>query len=274
MAGLPLALALAAVAGVWLAGCVWSFEEQTAFATAKGFAVPELLPLVLDGLAVSLAGVAYAAALDGRAAVQARAMTACAVAASSASNGAWAWTRTSADVGAVVLAAGVPVAANVAFEVLLGELRRQVHRRRGLPAPVAVPWPRPVRLVLAPVVAWREWRDAVLTLTAPLVPVVPVVPVEAPPSLEPAAPAAPAPSATRPEPAANPAPRRRPAKRAATATGSALPEDVLTVGRQVAADLAADGATLTRRALADGFRSRGQSLSSDRASALLRALRA
>jgi hypothetical protein len=271
VAGLPLALALAAVAGVWLAGCVWSFEEQTAFATAKGFAVPELLPLVLDGLAVSLAGVAYAAALDGRAAVQARAMTACAVAASSASNGAWAWTRTSADVGAVVLAAGVPVAANVAFEVLLGELRRQVHRRRGLPAPVAVPWPRPVRLALAPVLAWREWRDAVLTLTAPLVPVVPVVPVEAPPPLEPGPP--PPPPVTRPEPAAKRA-QRRPAKRAATATGSALPEDVLTVGRQVAADLAADGATLTRRTLADGFRSRGQSLSSDRASALLRALRA
>ena len=172
--GLPLTLALLAVAGVWLAGAVWSFEEQTRYAASRGFTLPWLLPLVLDGLAVSLAGVAYAAALDGRPAVQARVMTAVAVIASAASNGAWAWTRTAAasptgvpDPGAVVLAVGVPVASILAFEVLLGELRRQVHRRRGQPAPVAVPAPRLVRLVLSPWGTFRQWRATVLAVTAP-----------------------------------------------------------------------------------------------------------
>lgn len=194
----PLSLALIAVAGVWLAGCVWSFEEQTAFAADKAFVIPELLPLVLDGLAISLAAVAYAASLDGRAAVSARIGTAVAVAASASSNGAWAWTRTSGDVGAVVLAAGVPVAANLAFEVLLSELRRQVHRRRGMAAPAAIPWPRPVRIALAPVSTFREWRSLVLDLTALTAPVgdarpdvvtqdPPIAVPEAPPALQPPA---------------------------------------------------------------------------------------
>jgi hypothetical protein len=54
----------------------------------------------------------------------------------------------------------------MAFEVLLAELRRQVQRRRGGPAPVAVPYPRLIRLVLAPWQTFRAWRELVLRITA------------------------------------------------------------------------------------------------------------
>jgi Protein of unknown function (DUF2637) len=108
--------------------------------------------------------VACAASLDGRPGVVARLGTAVAVAASAASNATFAWQR-SGDRATVVLAAGVPLAANLAFEVLLHELRRQVLRRRGLPAPAAVPYPRLIRVVLAPVSTLRQWRRLVLDLT-------------------------------------------------------------------------------------------------------------
>lgn len=164
---LPLRLALTAIGLVWLAGCVWSFEEQTAFAWSKRFNVPELLPLVVDGMAVSMAAVAWAASLDARPAVFARIGTALAVACSAGSNAAWAWERSTADPGTIALAAGVPIVANLAFEVLLAELRRQVLRHRGLPAPVALPYPRLVRIVLAPWSTFVVWRRLVLAATDP-----------------------------------------------------------------------------------------------------------
>ena len=166
-AALPIRLALATVAAVWLLGCVWSFQEQSQFAAAKGFELPHLLPLVIDGFAVSMATVAWAASLDARPAVAARLATLAAVAASSGSNGVWAWLRTEHDAVTVTIAVAVPVAANLAFEVLLAELRRQVQRRRGLPAPVAVAYPRVIRLVLAPWSTFTAWRRQVLILTDP-----------------------------------------------------------------------------------------------------------
>ena len=168
-AALPIRLALATVAAVWLLGCVWSFQEQSQFAAAKGFELPHLLPLVIDGFAVSMATVAWAASLDARPAVAARLATLAAVAASSGSNGVWAWLRTEHDAVTVTIAVAVPVAANLAFEVLLAELRRQVQRRRGLPAPVAVVYPRVIRLVLAPWSTFTAWRRQVLILTAPTI---------------------------------------------------------------------------------------------------------
>jgi hypothetical protein len=168
-----LGLALAAVAAVWIGGCVWSFEEQKAFAAAKGFQVDWILPAVVDGMALALAAVAFAAALDGRPAIGARIGTALAVAASATSNAVWAWERTGGgseaggDFTAVALAAGVPIAANLAFEVLLSEFRQQVLRRRGVPAPVKVPAPRPVRLLLSPIKSSKEWRRMVLDATDP-----------------------------------------------------------------------------------------------------------
>jgi len=165
-ASLPMRTALLAVAAVWLLGAVWSFTEQSAFAGNKGFSYPHLLPLVIDGFAVAMAGVAWAASLDARPAVAARLATVIAVAASSASNGAWAYLRTNHDLTAVVLGVAVPIAANLAFEVLLAEMRRQVQRRRGLPPPVAIPYPRLIRLGLAPFRTFVEWRALVLDLTA------------------------------------------------------------------------------------------------------------
>lgn len=165
-ASLPMRTALVAVAAVWLLGAVWSFTEQSAFAGNKGFSYPHLLPLVIDGFAVAMAGVAWAASLDARPAVAARLATVIAVAASSASNGAWAYLRTNHDLTAVVLGVAVPIAANLAFEVLLAEMRRQVQRRRGLPPPVAIPYPRFIRLGLAPFRTFVEWRALVLDLTA------------------------------------------------------------------------------------------------------------
>lgn len=164
-ASLPMRTALLAVAAVWMLGAVWSFTEQSAFAGNKGFSYPHLLPLVIDGFAVAMAGVAWAASLDARPAVAARLATVIAVAASSASNGAWAYLRTNHDLTAVVLGVAVPVAANLAFEVLLAEMRRQVQRRRGLPPPVAIPYPRLIRLGLAPFRTFVEWRELVLDLT-------------------------------------------------------------------------------------------------------------
>jgi len=165
-AALPMRGALVTVGVVWLLGCVWSFQEQSAFAASKGFTFPHLLPLVIDGFAVSMAGVSWAASLDARPAILARLAMVVAVGASSASNGVWAWLRTHHDVVAVALGVTVPVSANMAFEVLLTELRRQVQRHRGLPAPVAVPYPRLIRLALAPWRTFRSWRDLVLHITA------------------------------------------------------------------------------------------------------------
>jgi hypothetical protein len=183
-AALPMRTALTGVALVWLLGCVWSFEEQTNFAAAKGFTLPWLLPLVIDGLAAAMAGVAYAASLDARPAIPARIATALAVAASATSNGAWAYERAGTDAGTVALAVGIPVAANLAFEVLLSELRRQIQRRRGQRPPVAIPYPRIIRIVLSPFKTFVTWRRLVLEITDPRREIEPMSPV---PAVEPAA---------------------------------------------------------------------------------------
>ena len=133
-ASLPMRTALLAVATVWILGCVWSYQEQSAFAASKGFTFPHLLPLVIDGFSVSMAGVAWAASLDARPAIPARLATVVAAGASSTSNGVWAYLRAHHDVVTVTLGVAVPVAANLAFEVLLAELRRQVQRRRPMTA--------------------------------------------------------------------------------------------------------------------------------------------
>ncbi|WP_346536926.1 DUF2637 domain-containing protein [Micromonospora sp. DPT] len=166
-AHLPLGIALTLIAGVWVAGAVWSFDEQTRYAHAKGFDIPQLLALVLDGMAVAMAAVSWAASLDARPAVFARLVTAVAIAASSTSNGAWAWTRSKGDEQTIVLAAAVPVLAMLAFEVLLSEVRRQVLRQRGQPGPVVVTPPRLIRVALAPWSTLRDWRRLVLDATDP-----------------------------------------------------------------------------------------------------------
>jgi hypothetical protein len=163
----PLVIALLSIAAVWAAGAVWSFDEQTAFATNRGFEIPWLLPTVLDGFAFSMAAVAWASSLDGRSAGFARLGAMIAIAGSAASNGTWAWQRSHGDVATIALAAAVPVVSNLAFEVLLGEVRRTVQRSRGLPAPVPVPAPRVIRLLLSPFATYVAWRRLVLAATDP-----------------------------------------------------------------------------------------------------------
>ncbi|MFI5852250.1 DUF2637 domain-containing protein [Micromonospora chalcea] len=165
--GAPTVIALALIAAVWVCGAVWSFEEQTRLAEQLGFEIPELLPLTLDGLAVAMAAVAFAASLDARPAVYARLITAVAIGASAASNASAAWRRSAGDEQTVVIAAGVAVAAMFAFEVLLGEVRRQVLRHRGQPGPVAIVYPRLVRLFLSPWPTFAAWRRLVLDATDP-----------------------------------------------------------------------------------------------------------
>lgn len=165
----PLWIALALIFGVFSAGAVWSFREQSALARSAGFHVPELLPLAIDGFAIAMAAVAWAASLDGRAALFARLGIAVGIACSAATNAAWAWERSTADVLTIVLGGGVPILTMVAFEVLLSEARRQVQRRRGLPGPEPVPLPRLYPVLLAPFSTLRDWRREVLDRTAPRV---------------------------------------------------------------------------------------------------------
>lgn len=166
-AGLPTGLALALIAGVWFAGAVWSFEEQTKLARSRGFQTPELLPLVLDGMAVAMAAVAFAASLDARPAVLARLGTALAIACSAASNVTWAWTRSTGEEVTIALSGGVPVVSMLAFEVLLSEIRKQVQRSRGQAPRVVVTPPRMIRLALAPWPTYVAWRRYVLDVTDP-----------------------------------------------------------------------------------------------------------
>jgi hypothetical protein len=246
-----MALALVMVTGVWLSGAVWSFEEQTAFAASAGFRVPWLLPLILDGLALALASVAAAASLDGRPAIPARLGTAIALASSAASNARWAWERTAGDTAPVVLAAGVPVVSFLAFEVLLAELRRQVHRCRGLPAPVAIPAPRLIRLALAPRRAFGEWRDDVLRLTAPALTIEPTIDQPKPnpvPDHDPA----PDPAAARSPEAEPPNPRRRPARRTTTSRAPSRRRSIEELRTDLAASI--DAGTLPINPSAEAIR--------------------
>ncbi|PWR08553.1 hypothetical protein DKT68_15160 [Micromonospora acroterricola] len=211
---LPIGIALTLIAGVWLAGAVWSFEEQTHYAKANGFTTPQLLPLVLDGMAVAMAAVSWAASLDARPAVFARLVTAVAITASSASNGAWAWTRSDGDEQTIVLAAAVPVLAMLAFEVLLSEVRRQVLRRRGQPGPVVVMPPRLIRVALAPWSTLRDWRRLVLDATDPRKSFAPVAQPDRAPAVKVAAhvPAQPVAQPAQPPRAPEVEPPRMPAR--------------------------------------------------------------
>lgn len=163
---LPMRLALGLVASVWAVGAVWSYGEQTGFGVAKLFAHPALLPLALDGFAVAMATLAFAASLDGRPAIPARLATVVGAGLSAASNGVWAAQRSNGDIATIVISVCIPIIANVAFETLLSEVRRRVQRSRGMPPPVVLPTLRIVRLLLAPVETFGDWRSEVLALTA------------------------------------------------------------------------------------------------------------
>ena len=162
----PLVISLLLIASVWAAGAVWSFDHQKRFARALGFHHDYLLPAVADGLPVAMAAVAFSASLDGRGATAARLGTALTITGSAISNGMYAWRR-SHDLTTVVVALAIPVMAAVAFEVLLGELRKSVMQARGVTPPVPVPHLRPIRVLLDPRREIAQWRRHVLTVTDP-----------------------------------------------------------------------------------------------------------
>lgn len=257
-------VSLLCIALVWLLGCVWSYEEQSGYATLKGFRIPWLLPLVLDGLAFSLAAVAFAASLDGRPALFARVATVAAVASSATSNGAFAWQRSGGDIGTLALAAGVPIAANLAFEVLLVEIRKQVMRRRGIPVPVALPYPRWQQMLLSPFRTFGQWRRLVLAATdlAPLFAAAqsaaktepehsgdrsaPVAPAPAPVET-PAEQSAPSQPEAQPERSAPPAPVRPAVRKSAPSRRSAPATPLHLVGAPHSPTARADAGTLRGR---------------------------
>jgi Protein of unknown function (DUF2637) len=167
-----LVAALLGVAAVWGLSAWWSFAEQTAAADHLHFRHPAVLPWTLDGLACALALTAFAAALDSRPAVAARLGVFAALSGSVWSNGLGVHIRAAGlddEKAALLVAVIVPLSAFIAFEVLLGQVRRLVFRWRGLPAPAPLPTLRVTRLLLAPRKAFGEWRRAVLDVTDPLI---------------------------------------------------------------------------------------------------------
>jgi len=169
--------ALIGVFVVWASGAVWNWNEQTELADYLGFGMPWLLPFLLDGLALSLAAVATSASLDGRAGVVPRIGTLVAISASAAVSGYAAYVRsiepdifTGAalpldDPVVVLIGAGAPIVALIAFEVLLTEVRRMVQKARGRQSPAPIPYPRLIRWILAPWKTFFAWRTIVLDLT-------------------------------------------------------------------------------------------------------------
>lgn len=165
----PVTIALLLIAAVWCGACVISFMEQIRLAEHFEFEMAWLFPLIFDGLASALAVTSWSAALDGRHSPLLRAFTMLAVSGSAWVNAAAVMERTpgALDLTQVGMAVAAPISAWVAFEFLLGELRRQIMRARGVPAPAAVPALRPVRVLLSPVRSVREWRGLTLAVTDP-----------------------------------------------------------------------------------------------------------
>ena len=166
---LPVTVALVLIAAVWVGACVISFTEQIRLAERYQFEMAWLFPLIFDGLASALAVTSWSAALDGRHSPLLRLVTCGAVSGSAWVNAAAVEARTvgALDWTQVGMAVAAPISAWVAFEFLLGELRRTIMRKRGEPAPPPVPALRLVRVLLAPARAVREWRSLTLDVTDP-----------------------------------------------------------------------------------------------------------
>jgi len=137
-------------------GCVWSYQEQTRSPRPR-LHHPDLLPLVIDGFAVPWRG-GLGRSLEARRRSRPGGHPV-AVAASSASNGVWAYLRADHDMVTVVLGVTVPIAANLGSRCC-SRATPPGARRRGLPPPVAVPYPHD------PIV-WRRGKPSVLALAGP-----------------------------------------------------------------------------------------------------------
>ncbi|MFI6645655.1 DUF2637 domain-containing protein [Streptomyces sp. NPDC050504] len=165
----PFVAGAAAVGLVALLGWVWSFVSLTDFVAhvsrgdghADGFSLPWIFPLVVDGLAIAMSVTIWQAAMDARPALAARLVLAGATAGSVYFNIRHAGTVSDAR----AVAAWSPLAANLAFEFLLQELRTSILRSRGMPGRTPLPRPHPLRWILAPAQAFTEWRSLVLRMT-------------------------------------------------------------------------------------------------------------
>jgi hypothetical protein len=166
---------LTLVALVYAGGAVWSFHEQSKFALTLGFeSRPWLLPIVLDGMVAAMASVALVVSLQGRSAFRPRMVTMIAITLSALSNAVAAWNRTEGEttqVTATIVATIIPVAAAVAWEALLDELRSQIILSAApYLAKRKIPGPRAIRLLLSPRTI-LEWRLLVLEMTTPVNPI-------------------------------------------------------------------------------------------------------
>jgi hypothetical protein len=165
----PVGIALALIGAVWIGACVISFAEQIKLAEDRyHFEAPWLFPVLFDGLASALAVTSWSAALDGRHSPVLRLFTCVAVGGSAWVNAEAVRERTLVDNWTQIgMAVAAPLCAWIAFEFLLGELRRQIMRARGVPAPAPVPALRPVRVLLSPFRSIAEWRRLALDVTDP-----------------------------------------------------------------------------------------------------------
>lgn len=169
----PTVAALSLTTAVFLTGAWFNFAEQRAWAEGRGYGMPVLLPIFLDGLALALAVVSMSASLDGRTAIPQRIGSFVAILSSSAVSGTAAYHRMSdvaslthsraLDWSVVALGGAIPLLCFMAYENVLAELRRLIMKLRGQVSPQPIPKPRAVMWIVQP--PWRtfaEWRTGAL----------------------------------------------------------------------------------------------------------------
>lgn len=155
------------IVAMWGLGVAWLCVEQTRLARHLGFGFPYALPAIVDGAMFAAAMFATAVAMSGRSSSQARMFSVVINLVSAFTNGEGAHVR-HANSLAVGLAAMVPVILMWLFHLVLAEIRLRVRIQRGLPAEVAPPALRVLRIIFAGKWAITEWRAAGFAITDPL----------------------------------------------------------------------------------------------------------
>jgi hypothetical protein len=160
-------VAIGIIGALWGLGVAWLCAEQARLATHLGFEVPAALPAIVDGSMFAAALLATAISLSGRASSSARMFSFAINLVSASTNGLGAYLR-DGGISAVIVAAMVPLILMWLFHLVLAEIRLRVRIQRGLPAEVAPPALRVLRVVFAGRWAVTEWRAAGLAITDPL----------------------------------------------------------------------------------------------------------
>lgn len=160
-------VAIGIIGALWGLGVAWLCAEQARLATHLGFEVPAALPAIVDGSMFAAALLATAISLSGRSSSSARMFSFAINLVSASTNGLGAALR-DGGYAAVVVAAMVPLILMWLFHLVLAEIRLRVRIQRGLPAEVAPPALRILRVVFAGRWAVTEWRAAGFAITDPL----------------------------------------------------------------------------------------------------------